>query len=90
MFKSIGPLDSQVVLDINMTPNLPGASNAQIKTYVAILDRSKASGESCIDNDECMTGKCLPSGLCQWATYFVRAKRYASKFNFYINSYISS
>ena len=83
MFKSIGPLDSQVVLV--MTPNLPGASNAQIKTYVAILDRSKASGESCIDNDECMTGKCLSSAICQWATYFARAKRYACNYKFSIN-----
>ena len=80
--KSIGPSDCQVVLDINMTPNLPGASNAQTKIYVAILDRSKASGEPCIDDGECKTAKCLSSGVCQSPIYFTTAKRYASKCNF--------
>ena len=77
---SIGILDGQVVIKYKMyasqNPNLPSSSNTLTKYHAARLDRSKAGGEYCFDNEECQTGTCLSSGVC-WGTYFAGAKRTA-------------
>ncbi len=78
VLKTIGLTNCQVVQNFEMTHNLPRSSKNQIKFYIVNLDRSKATGEFCIDNDECQSGLCHTTGLCQIARYFARAQRYAS------------
>ena len=79
---STGQIDGQAVINFKMyafqNPYLLSSSSTLTKYHVAKLDRSKTGGDRCIDNEECNTGTCLSSGLCQSGTYFAVAQRFAS------------
>jgi hypothetical protein len=62
--------------------NLLTGSSTLTKYHVAKLDKSKAGGERCVDNEECKTGTCLSSGVCLSGIYFAVAQRFASIFYF--------
>ncbi len=83
---SIELLDGQVIIKYKMyasqNPDLPTGSNTLTKYHVAKLDKSKAGGERCFDNEECKTGTCLSSGVCLSGTYFAVAQRFASQYYF--------
>jgi len=86
---STGLIDGQAVINFKMyaiqNPNLPTGSSTLTKYYVVKLDRSKAGSERCVENEECNTGICLSSGLCQSGTYFAVAQRFASNLYSYFN-----
>ncbi len=46
----------------------PSDSNITTRYYVVNLDRSKALGERCLENDECQSGECYLR-LCTFSTF---------------------
>jgi len=83
---STGQIDGQAVINFKMIAfqnlNLLSSSSTLTKYHIAKLDRSKNGGDRCVENEECNTGICLSSGLCQSGTYFAVANRFASIFYF--------
>jgi len=57
---------SQAVINFNMIAIKEDRSSTSVLTRYSIakLDRSKATGERCIDSGECRSFKCLTTGFC--------------------------
>jgi len=51
----------------------PSDSNITTRYYVVNLDRSKAVGERCLDNDECQSSECYLR-LCTFSTILNEAQ----------------